>query len=131
MLQDQFNRTCFVELIGNKEISMSSKDMIHHRYSKVLLTVLLLHQIVFWIGCGQVEEGEPVALLNLNRPRLSVLLLRRAKSQARLNPKNPKSISLSQRLPANSSCSLFPGLSNRSSPTCLERVFTMRRFLTT
>ena len=37
---------------------MSSKAMIHHRYSKGLLTALLLHQIVFWAGCGQVEEGE-------------------------------------------------------------------------
>ena len=36
--------------------------MIRHRHSKGLLTVFLLHQIVFWIGCGQVEEGEPVAV---------------------------------------------------------------------
>ena len=38
---------------------MSPKAMNHHRYSKGLLTALLLHQIVFWAGCGQVEEGEP------------------------------------------------------------------------
>jgi protein SCO1/2 len=44
------------------EIFVSSKGMIRHRHSKGLLTVFLLHQIVFWIGCGQVEEGEPVAV---------------------------------------------------------------------
>ena len=68
---------------------MSSKDMIHHRYSKLLLTVLLLHQIVFWIGCGQVEEGEP-AFAQSESPEALSAATETSEEPGSIEPKEPE-----------------------------------------